>query len=64
MGHSRKIIGWSLQPSLRAEGPIEALKMALSSIPRRIRVNAPTRLIHHSDRGIQRSTSDIAVESL
>ena len=36
-----------------AEGPVEALKMALSSIPRRIRADSPTRLIHHSDRGIQ-----------
>jgi len=57
-------MGWSLQPSLRAEGPMEALKKALFSIPRRIRVDSPTRLIHHSDRGIQRSTSDIAVESM
>lgn len=51
--YSHKLMGWSLQPSLRAEGPVEALKMALSSIPRRIRADAPTRLIHHSDRGIQ-----------
>lgn len=51
--YSHKLMGWSLQPSLRAEGPIEALKMALSSIPRRIRADSPTRLIHHSDRGIQ-----------
>ncbi|WPP50938.1 hypothetical protein [Catalinimonas niigatensis] len=46
-------MGWSLQPSLRAEGPVEALKIALSSIPRRIRADSPTQLIHHSDRGIQ-----------
>lgn len=51
--YSHKIMGWSLQPSLRAEGPVEALKMALSSIPRRIRIDSPTQLIHHSDRGIQ-----------
>ena len=51
--YSHKLIGWSLQPSLRAEGPVQALKMALSSIPRRIRDESPTRLIHHSDRGIQ-----------
>jgi transposase InsO family protein len=51
--YSHKIVGWSLQPSLRAEGPVQALKMAFSSIPRRIRADSPTRLIHHSDRGIQ-----------
>lgn len=58
--YSKKIVGWSLQPSLRAEGPIEALKMALRSINQRERnrvhggySHSPTPLIHHSDRGIQ-----------
>jgi len=51
--YSHKIMGWSLQPSLRAEGPVEAIKMALSSISTRIRADSSTQLIHHSDRGIQ-----------
>lgn len=53
--YSRKIIGWSLQPSLRAEGPIEALQMALKTINKREEKDGipPPPLIHHSDRGIQ-----------
>ena len=53
--YSRKIVGWSLQPSLRAEGPIAALQMALKSINKREEKDGipPTPLIHHSDRGIQ-----------
>ncbi len=58
--YSRKIIGWSLQPSLRAEGPIEALQMALKTIHKRGRHCwekkdglSPLPLIHHSDKGIQ-----------
>lgn len=53
--YSRKIIGWSLQPSLRAEGPIEALDMALKTVNKREKKYdaSPTPLIHHSDRGIQ-----------
>lgn len=47
--YSRKIVGYCLCPSLVAEGPMEALRMALKSI------KTPTnyRLIHHSDRGTQ-----------
>lgn len=46
--YSRKIIGWSLQADLRPQGPLEALKMALSQ-----RANPDKELVHHSDRGIQ-----------
>ena len=53
--YSRKIVGWSLQPSLRAEGPIESLQMALKSTHKREKKDSipPLPLIHHSDRGIQ-----------
>ena len=47
--YSRKIVGYCLYPSLAAEGPIEALKMALASI----KTPANYSLIHHSDRGSQ-----------
>jgi len=46
--YSRKIVGYCLSPSLAAEGPIEALKMALADI----RIPKYS-LIHHSDRGSQ-----------
>lgn len=53
--YSKKIVGWSLQPSLRAEGPLAALRMALRTIDKREKKDnlSPTPLIHHSDRGIQ-----------
>ena len=53
--YSKKIVGWSLQPSLRAEGPLEALGMALKTVNHRERkhTTSPTPLIHHSDRGNQ-----------
>jgi putative transposase len=44
---SRRIIGWSMRPHLRAELTTEALAMALQS--RRPK----TGLLHHSDRGVQ-----------
>jgi len=44
---SRKIIGWSLGPSLASELPLEALRAAVES--RR----PPPGLIHHSARGVQ-----------
>lgn len=47
--YSRKIVGYCLYPSLAAEGPIEALKMALVHLKKLITY----RLIHHSDRGAQ-----------
>jgi transposase InsO family protein len=46
--YSRKIVGYCLYPSLAAEGPIEALKMALADIK-----TPKYSLIHHSDRGSQ-----------
>ena len=44
---SRRVVGWALQPHLRAELALEALQMALGR-----RVPA-TGLVHHSDRGCQ-----------
>ena len=45
--YSRKIVGWALADSLRIEGAIEALKMAIKQCC------VTKGLIHHSDRGIQ-----------
>jgi transposase InsO family protein len=47
--YSRKIVGYALNQTLSAAGPLKALKMALSERRR----NVPFILIHHSDRGIQ-----------
>jgi len=44
---SRKIVGWALQPTLEAKGPVGALKMALQTRKKK------TELVHHSDRGVQ-----------
>lgn len=45
--YSRKILGYAIHPTLEAEGPIKALKMA-------IRYAKPEAgLIHHSDKGVQ-----------
>lgn len=46
--YSRKIIGWSLGPTLQAKYTVEALEMALSQVPKGV-----TGIIHHSDRGVQ-----------
>ncbi|MBC3789229.1 transposase InsO family protein [Spirosoma sp. LMG 31448] len=45
--YSRKIVGWTLHPTLEMEGPLSALKMALKANKTR------QHLIHHSDRGVQ-----------
>jgi putative transposase len=45
--YSRKIVGWELSSSLRHEGAISALRMAVASI------SEDNKLIHHSDRGCQ-----------
>lgn len=45
--YSRKIVGYDLSESLKAEGAIRALKMAIKDR----RTDNPT--IHHSDRGLQ-----------
>lgn len=50
--YSRKIVGWALADSLRIEGAIEALQMALKQCP------DTKGLIHHSDRGIQYCSTD------
>lgn len=47
--YSRKIVGYSLYPTLEATGCIEALQMAIASR----RYESGFTLIHHSDRGIQ-----------
>ena len=47
--YSRKIVGWALDESLQAIGPVAALKMALQANKGRLKEN----LIHHSDRGVQ-----------
>lgn len=45
--YSHKILGFCLCTSLKAEGPLQALKMALAS------TKEVSNLIHHSDRGVQ-----------
>ena len=45
--HTRKIVGWSMQTTLKSDLVIDALKMA-------IRIQRPPKgLVHHSDRGVQ-----------
>ena len=51
--YSRKVVGYHLCESLKAEGSIMALKMALKS-----RVKPMQSLIHHSDRGVQYCCDD------
>ena len=49
--YSRKVVGYQLLETLEAEGPIQALKKAISGL-----LSGPDdcfELIHHSDRGIQ-----------
>lgn len=55
--YSRKIVGFCMNPNLSAEGPVNALKMALKGR------NNTAQLIHHSDRGSQ-YCSDIYVKLL
>ena len=47
--YSHKIVGWAVGPTLETIYPLEALKMALSTID----PYTASRLIHHSDRGCQ-----------
>lgn len=47
--YSRKIIGYCLYPTLKKEGPLRALDMAINSLDHKPKVP----LIHHSDRGLQ-----------
>lgn len=50
--YSRKIVGFHLSDRLSATGPIDALKMAISTR------NNKQKLIHHSDRGCQYCCND------
>lgn len=52
--YSRKIVGYCLHPTLKKEGPLQALAMALATLPQKL--EAP--LIHHSDRGLQYCCAD------
>jgi transposase InsO family protein len=45
---SRKIVGWSLQKTMHAQGALYSLEMALSA-----HKDISQSLIHHSDRGVQ-----------
>lgn len=47
--YSHKIVGYCLYPTLSAEGPLSALRMAIATLTS----SNPSSLIHHSDRGIQ-----------
>jgi putative transposase len=55
--YSRKIVGFCMNHNLTAEGPVDALGMALKGR------NSTNQLIHHSDRGSQ-YCSDIYVKLL
>lgn len=52
--YSRKIVGYSLHPTLEAVGCLEALSMAIAEISN----TSPFILIHHSDRGVQYCSSE------
>ena len=47
--YSRRIVGYCLYPTLQKEGPVAALRIALSTLPSM----ETDSLIHHSDRGLQ-----------
>jgi transposase InsO family protein len=49
---SRKIVGYDVSPTLEASGPVNALRMALST------VHDSRGLVHHSDRGKQYCSDD------
>jgi len=49
---SRKVVGWSLDRSLQARVPLNALNQAISNR------NPPPGLVHHSDRGVQYTSGD------
>jgi len=52
--YSRKIVGYCLHTTLKKEGPIQALSMALQTFKGKLQQP----LIHHSDRGLQYCCSD------
>lgn len=45
--YSRKVVGYDFNRDLMTDGPLRALRMALKG------VQDPSKLIHHSDRGVQ-----------
>ena len=51
--HSRRVIGWSLERTMKTELPLAALQQAM-----RERDWQPDQLIHHSDRGVQYASND------
>lgn len=51
-GHSRKVVGWALEPTLAARLPLAALEDAIA-----VR-QPPPGLVHHSDRGVQYASGD------
>jgi putative transposase len=52
--YSRKIVGYCLHPTLKRDGPLRALSMALAGLPGKLQAS----LIHHSDRGLQYCCND------
>ena len=52
--YTHEIVGYALHHSLDTEGPLKALRMALSSFP----VSSLKGMIHHSDRGCQYCCQD------
>lgn len=50
--YSKKVVGWCLWPDLTSTGALNALKMAIEC------ENVTSKLIHHSDRGIQYCCND------
>ena len=56
--YSRRIMGWKLAETLKAEHTLEALRMAISYAGK----NNLTDLIHHSDRGVQYCSTDYVNE--
>ncbi len=56
--YSHKIVGWAVGPTLETLYPLEALRMALSTIDE----YTASRLIHHSDRGCQYCSNEYVSE--
>ena len=54
---SRKIVGWRVSTSLRADLALDALEMAIWAR------EDLSKLVHHSDRGVQPNTSPFATQS-
>lgn len=50
--HSRKVVGWALDRTLRARLPLTALEQAI------LNREPPPGVVHHSDRGIQYASDD------